>query len=92
MFSKKSLLATTLVAGLIAAPTVSAQEISLEKFVGLMLSNAVAQAQYEIHNNVQAAVLTAGLTFDIEESEEFYVADVQIKDLNESESQDDGAE
>ncbi len=92
MFTKKALIATTAAAGIALSPVANAQEVTLEDFVGLMLEKAVAEAQYEIQNNVHAAVLTAGLMFDIEESEEVYIADVQIKDLKEQDVQDNGAE
>lgn len=78
---KKITTATIVLTGLVFSSASSATEVSLEKFVGHMLSTAVSATQQEISNNVEKAVLTAGNMISLEETESF-ATKVTITDLN----------
>lgn len=68
-----------------------AAEVSLNTFVGALLSNAVSVAQQEIQYSVQESVLNAAHSLSLD-GEQAPAAKVSIKELAKSENQESEAE
>jgi hypothetical protein len=80
MFTKSKIAAIALISTLAFASTAQAQDVSLEKYVSIMVNQAMDVAQQEIQNNVRSAVLT--LTNNVNFNEEkSYTAKVSITDI-----------
>jgi len=80
MFTKSKIAAIALISTLTFASTVQAEDVSLEKYVSIMVNQAMDVAQQEIQNNVRSAVLT--LTNNVNFNEEkSYTAKVSITDI-----------
>jgi hypothetical protein len=80
MFTKSKIAAIALISTLAFASTVQAEDVSLEKYVSIMVNQAMDVAQQEIQNNVRSAVLT--LTNNVNFNEErSYTAKVSITDI-----------
>lgn len=92
--STKLTTAAVLLSGLMFTGASEAAEVSLESFVGSLVSQAASATKQELTNNVQEAVLTANhlISFD---TEKVYATKVTITDINDvvkTESKDDKAE
>ncbi len=80
MFAKKITTAAVIASGLLFAGNVSAKEISVEKYLGILVNAAFEVTSEEISYGVQEAVLTANNM--IGSSKEQMNAKVSIQDLN----------
>jgi hypothetical protein len=80
MFTKSKIAAIALTSTLVFASTAQAQNVSLEKYVSIMVNQTMDIAQQEIKNNVRSAVLTLANNVNLEE-EKSYIARVSIADL-----------
>lgn len=80
MFTKSKIAAIVLTSTLFFASTVQAEDVSLEKYVSSMVSQAMEVAQLEINNNLRSAVLTVANNVSFNE-ERSYIAKVSIHDL-----------
>jgi hypothetical protein len=80
MFTKSKIAAIALTSTLVFTATAQAEEVSLEKYVSIMVNQAMNVAQQEVQNNLRSAVLTVAnnVSFDEEKS---YTAKVSITDL-----------
>lgn len=80
MFTKSKIAAIALASILVFTATAQAEEVSLEKYVSIMVNQAMNVAQQEVQNNLRSAVLTVAnnVSFDEEKS---YTAKVSITDL-----------
>jgi hypothetical protein len=83
MFTKMTT-ATVLASTLLFTGASQAADISLESFVGSLVSQAVSVTQQEISNSVEKAVLTANNAIFMDESE-MVATNVTITDLESSE-------
>ena len=81
MFTQSKIAAIALASTLVFASTVQAQEVSLEKYVSIMVNQAMEVAQQEIKNNVRSTVLTIANNVSFNE-EKSYTANVSVTDLN----------
>lgn len=86
MFTKSKIAATVLTASIAFGATAQAGEVSLEQFVGSIMSQAITATQQELQYSVQEAVLTATNAFSMDEEEETYFAKVTITDLENEEA------
>jgi hypothetical protein len=80
MFTKSKIAAIALTSTLVFASTAQAQNVSLEKYVSIMVNQTMDIAQQEIKNNVRSAVLTLANNVNLKE-EKSYIARVSIADL-----------
>ncbi|MFT4808281.1 MAG: hypothetical protein ACI9LX_001611 [Paraglaciecola sp.] len=80
MFTQSKIAAVALTFTLVFASTTQAQEVSLEKYVSIMVNQAMEVAQQEIKNNVRSSVLTIANNVSFNE-EKSYIAKVSITDL-----------
>ncbi|MFT6989062.1 MAG: hypothetical protein ACJASL_001028 [Paraglaciecola sp.] len=80
MFTKSKIAAIALTSTLVFASTAQAQDVTLEKYVTVMVNQAMNVAQQEIKNNVHSAVLTVANNVSFNE-EKSYTAKVSITDL-----------
>jgi hypothetical protein len=80
MFTKSKIAAIALASTLVFTATAQAEEVTLEKYVSIMVNQAMNVAQQEVQNNLRSAVLTVAnnVSFDEEKS---YTAKVSITDL-----------
>ena len=80
MFTKSKIAAVALTSTLVFTATAQAEEVSLEKYVSIMVNQAMNVAQQEVQDNLRSAVLTVAnnVSFDEEKS---YIAKVSITDL-----------
>ena len=80
MFTKSKIAAIALTSTLVFASTAQAQDVTLEKYVSVMVNQAMNVAQQEVQDNLRSAVLTVAnnVSFDEEKS---YIAKVSITDL-----------
>jgi hypothetical protein len=80
MFTKSKIAAIALASILVFTATAQAEEVTLEKYVSIMVNQAMNVAQQEVQNNLRSAVLTVAnnVSFDEEKS---YTAKVSITDL-----------
>lgn len=80
MFTKSKIAAIALTSTLVFTATAQAEEVTLEKYVSIMVNQAMNVAQQEVQNNLRSAVLTVAnnVSFDEEKS---YTAKVSITDL-----------
>jgi hypothetical protein len=80
MFTQSKIAAIALTSTLVFAAAAQAEEVSLEKYVSIMVNQAMNVAQQEVQNNLRSAVLTVAnnVSFDEEKS---YAAKVSITDL-----------
>lgn len=82
---KKITAATIVLSGLILSSSAHAVDVSLESFVGSLVSQAVSATKEELTHNVQAAVLTANNAVGFE-SQERYATTVTITDIESDEA------
>jgi hypothetical protein len=80
MFTQFKIAAIVLTSTLAFASTAQAQDVSLEKYVSVMVNQAMEVAQQEIKINVRSAVLTVANNVSFNE-EKSYVAKISITDL-----------
>jgi hypothetical protein len=80
MFTKSKIAAIALTSTLVFASTAQAQNVSLEKYVSIMVNQTMDIAQQEIKNNMRSAVLTLANNVNLKE-EKSYIARVSIADL-----------
>jgi hypothetical protein len=80
MFTKSKIAAIALTSTLAFASTAQAQDVSLEKYVNIMVNQAMDVAQQEIQNNVSSAVLTLANKVNFNEDKN-YTVKVPITDL-----------
>jgi hypothetical protein len=80
MFTKSKIAAIALISTLAFASTAQAQDVSLEKYVNIMVNQAMDVAQQEIQNNVSSAVLTLANNVNFNEDKN-YTVKVSITDL-----------
>ena len=80
MFTKSKIAAIALTSTLAFTSTAQAQDVPLEKYVSIMVNQALDVAQQEIQNNVRSAVLTLTNNVNLNE-EKSYTAKVSITDL-----------
>jgi hypothetical protein len=80
MFTKSKIAAIALTSTLAFASTAQAQDVSLEKYVNIMVNQAMDVAQQEIQNNVSSAVLTLANNVNFNEDKN-YTVKVSITDL-----------
>jgi opacity protein-like surface antigen len=80
MFTKSKIAAIALTSTLIFASTAQAEDVSLEKYVSIMVNQAMEIAQQEIQNNLRLAVLTVANNVSFNE-EKSYTANVFITDF-----------
>jgi hypothetical protein len=80
MFTTSKIAAIALTSTLVFASTAQAQDVTLEKYVSVMVNQAMNVAQQEIKNNVRSAVLTVANNVSFNE-EKSYTANVSIIDL-----------
>ncbi|MFT6777331.1 MAG: hypothetical protein ACJAV1_001248 [Paraglaciecola sp.] len=80
MFTKSKIAAIALTSTLVFASTAQAQNVSLEKYVSIMVNQTMDIAQQEIKNNMRSAVLTLTNNVNLKE-EKSYIARVSIADL-----------
>tara|TARA_B110000240_G_scaffold194903_1_gene243411 strand:- start:317 stop:598 length:282 start_codon:yes stop_codon:yes gene_type:complete len=80
MFTKSKIAAIALTSTLVFASTAQAQNVSLEKYVSIMVNQTMDIAQQEIKNNMRSAVLTPANNVNLKE-EKSYIARVSIADL-----------
>jgi hypothetical protein len=80
MFTKSKIAAIALTSTLVFTATAQAEEVSLEKYVSIMVNQAMNVAQQEVQSNLRSAVLAVAnnVSFDEEKS---YTAKVSITDL-----------
>ena len=80
MFTISKIAAIALTSTLVFASTAQAQDVTLEKYVSVMVNQAMNVAQQEVQDNLRSAVLTVAnnVSFDEEKS---YTAKVSITDL-----------
>lgn len=84
MFTKITT-ATVLASSLLFTGASQAADVSLENFVGSLVSQAVSVTKQEISNSIEEAVLTANNAITMDESE-LIATKVTITDLDSSES------
>lgn len=84
---KKITTATVVLSGLLLSGTASANEVSLEQFVGSLVAQAVSATKQELTYKVQEAVLTANNNITMESEEEFFATHVTITDMKEESNQ-----
>ena len=77
---KKITAATIVLSGLILSSSAHAVDVSLEQFVGALVSQAVSATKEELSYNVQEAVLTVNNAISMD-SEEHYATTVTITDI-----------
>ena len=80
MSTKSKIAAIALTSTLAFASTAQAQDVSLEKYVNIMVNQAMDVAQQEIQNNVSSAVLTLANKVNFNEDKN-YTVKVPITDL-----------
>ena len=80
MFTKSKIAAIALTSTLVFASTAHAEDVSLEKYVSIMVNQAMEIAQQEIQNNLRSAVLTVANNVSFNE-EKSYTANVSITDF-----------
>ena len=80
MFTKSKIAAVALASTLIFASTAHAEDVSLEKYVSIMVNQAMEVAQQEIQNNLRSVVLTVANNVSFNE-EKNYTAKVSITDF-----------
>lgn len=81
---KKITAATIVLSGLVLSSSAHAVDVSLEKFVGSLVAQAVSATKQELTYNVQAAVLTANNTVSMD-SQDRYATTVTITDIKSDE-------
>jgi hypothetical protein len=81
MLNRTKISALLLTLSLATSVNVQAEEVSLEQFIGHMLSQSVASVQQELSNNIQGAVTTVTNQFSIYE-EETYATKTSINDID----------
>lgn len=91
MFTKKISAAALIVSGLLFAGSASAVDVSVENYVGNLVNNAFEVASQEITYGVQEAILNAGNSIVMDESE-VIASSVTITDLESTESKVDTKE
>ncbi len=84
MFTKITT-ATVLASSLLFTGASQAADVSLENFVGSLVSQAISVTKQEISNSIEEAVLTANNAITMDESE-LIATKVTITDLDSSES------
>ena len=80
MFTKSKIAAVALTSTLVFTATAQAEEVSLEKYVSIMVNQAMNVAQQEVQDNLRSAVLTVANNVSFNE-EKSYIAKVSITDL-----------
>jgi len=86
MFAKKLTSTAVLISGLVFAGSASAVDVSVEKYVGALVTSAFEVATQEITFGVQESVLSASNGIVMDESE-LVAAKVTITDLEATEGQ-----
>ena len=78
--------ATILISGLLLTGTSQAAEVSVEQFVGSLVSQAYTATKQEISYGVLKAVLTANNAISADSESELYATNVTITDLDSEKS------
>jgi hypothetical protein len=81
MFTQSKIAAIALTSSLVFASTAQTKDVSLEQYVGNMVSQVMIAAQQEINNNVREAVLNVAHNVSLNEAQS-YATKVTITDLN----------
>jgi hypothetical protein len=81
MFNKIAI-TTILVSGISLSGASQAAEVSVEQYLGSLVSHAVNVTKQEISYGVQKAILTANHTISTDSEAELYATNVTITDLN----------
>ncbi len=80
MFTQSKIAAIALTSSLVFSSVAQAEEVTLEKYVSIMVNQAMEVAQQEIQNNLRSAVLTVANNVSFNE-EKNYTAKVSITDF-----------
>jgi triosephosphate isomerase len=80
MFTKSKIAAIALTSTLAFMATAQAENVSLDKYVSVMVNQAMDVAQQELKNNVRSTILTVANNVSFNE-EKSYTAKVSITDL-----------
>jgi triosephosphate isomerase len=80
MFTKSKIAAIALTSTLAFTATAQAENVSLDKYVSVMVNQAMDVAKQELKNNVRSTILTVANNVSFNE-EKSYTAKVSITDL-----------
>jgi triosephosphate isomerase len=80
MFTKSKIAAIALTSTLAFTATAQAENVSLDKYVSIMVNQSMDVAQQELKNNVRSTILTVANNVSFNE-EKSYTAKVSITDL-----------
>ncbi|GAA0853923.1 hypothetical protein [Aliiglaciecola litoralis] len=78
---KKITTATLILSGLVLSSSAHAVDVSLEKFVGMLVTQTAAATKQEISYGVQEAVLSVNNAVSFDSDQALYATSVTITDI-----------